>query len=99
MVKLEIKGKENSLYVLENNNHQNYNMLLKFWDIEESPNVGDIIYINELLLDTNYEGYSNFYTFGGLHNQYGKKDISLDDEDVIMLIMEKKKIYLKRLYG
>ena len=55
--------------------------------------------MSEELLKKNYEGYNTNYTFGGLDSIYGKKDIELTDIDVIKLVIDKKEIYLKRLYG
>ena len=55
--------------------------------------------MNEELLKKNYEGYNTNYTFGGLDSKKRKKDIELTDIDVIKLVIDKKEIYLKRLYG
>lgn len=55
--------------------------------------------MNKELLNSKYEGYSTIYTFGDLKSKYGKTNISLDDIDVIKVILDKTEIYLKRLYG
>lgn len=99
MVKLEIIEKDNYKYVLENERGLTYTLLLEFFDISESPDVGDEIYFNEQLLNPKYDGYSTSYIFGNLESKYGKANIELDDVDVIKLALEDREIYLKRLYG
>ncbi len=99
MIKLKIVNIENYKYNLENEDKHNYVISLEFFDIEEKPKVGDYIYINKELLNSKYEGYSTSYTFGSLENKYGKEDISINDIDVIKVVLEKMEIYLKRLYG
>ena len=99
MVWLEVKRKDKNLYVLKDKQDRIYNIVLKFLDTDEFPDIGDTICMNEQLLNINYEGYNTFYTFGSLDNKYGKTNITLDDVDIIMLMIGKKEIYLKRLYG
>jgi hypothetical protein len=65
----------------------------------EQPKVEDVIYINKELLNPKYDGYSTSYTFGNLNSEYGKKDIAMDDIDVIKYVCNDKEIFLKRLYG
>lgn len=55
--------------------------------------------MSEELLYENYEGYSTSYTFGNMDSKYGKKNVSENDIDVIKIVVDKKEIYLKRLYG
>lgn len=99
MVLLKIEKINKNLYKLKDKNESVYEFTLKFLDIAVTPNVGDIIYMNEQLLSENYEGYNTFYTFGSLESVYGKANISLDDIDVIKLSSNGKTLYLKRLYG
>lgn len=99
MIKLKIVNIENYKYNLEDEDKHNYVISLEFFDIGEKPKVGDYIYINKELLNSKYEGYSTSYTFGSLENKYGKEDISINDIDVIKVVLEKMEIYLKRLYG
>ena len=99
MVLLKIESINKNLYKLKNENEIIYEFSLKFLDIDIVPNVNDSICINEKLLNKNYDGYSSFYTFGGLESVYGKANISLDDIDVIKLCSGGKTFYLKRLYG
>ena len=99
MVSLKIENVNKNLYTLKDSNEIIYELMLKFLDIYILPNVGDVIYMNEQLLTTSYEGYSPFYTFGSLESIYGKANISLNDIDVIKLCSGEKIFYLKRLYG
>lgn len=99
MISLTIKEINKSLYKLEDRYKRTYELVLKFMDIQNLPNVGDSIEINEKLLSRNYEGYSTFYTFGNMDNVYGRANLSLDDIDVINLYSNGQSFYLKRLYG
>lgn len=99
MLKLEISNIEGYLYYLKDQMNNKHILNLEFFDIEKEPEVGNIIYINDNLLNPKYEGYSSSYTFGGLNNEYGKPNINIEDVDVIKLVIEDKEIYLKRLYG
>lgn len=99
MVSLKIEEINKNLYKLKDMNEDVYELILKFLDIDVIPKINDIIYMNEQLLSENYEGYSDFYTFGSLDNIYGKENIYLDDIDVIQVCFSGKKLYLKRLYG
>lgn len=96
---LKIENINKNLYTLKGNDDVIYQVALKFMDIDILPNIGDAIFINDELLNQNYEGYSTFYTFGDLKSTYGKANISLDDIDVIKLRINGKVNILKRLYG
>lgn len=98
-MKLSIMKVDEYLYYLEDEMHNQYTLNLEFLDIDTVLKSGNFIYMNEKLLDKNYEGYSTNYTFGNFENQYGKANISLEDVDVIKVEIEDKEIYLKRLYG
>ena len=99
MIELEIIDKNNFNYVLKSNNEEIYNFILEFHDIEKLPEIGDKLYFSEELLNKNYEGYSNFYVFGDLKNEYGRENILLSDIDVIKITINNKEVFLKRLYG
>ena len=99
MVLLRIQQIDKNLYNLKDQNEVDYELVIKFLDIDIVPSIGDIIHMNEQLLSNSYEGYSPFYTFGSLESVYGKANISLDDMDVIKLCSGGKTLYLKRLYG
>lgn len=99
MVELKIINNVRYIYNLEDKNEKKYVLNLEFFDINEKPKKGDYIYINGELLNKEYDGYSTSYTFGSLESQYGKASISMDDIDVIRVVINGMEIYLKRLYG
>lgn len=99
MIKLQIVNVKDYEYNLKDENGNNYIINLEFFDIDEEPKLGDYIFLNKKLLDSTYEGYSTSYTFGNLENKYGRKNVSIDDIDVIKLIINNSEIYLKRLFG
>ena len=99
MIKLKINNISNYDYELEDMKDNKYTLNLEFLDIEEKPEVEDYISISAELLNPRYAGYSTNYTFGSLDNEYGRKNISPIDIDVIKLEIDSKEILLKRLYG
>ena len=99
MVKLRIVDIDNYKYYLEDEYKNNYTINLEFFDLKEKLKIGNYIYMNKELLNSKYEGYSTSYTFGDLKSKYGKINISLDDIDVIKVVLDKTERYLKRLYG
>lgn len=99
MIKLKIVEKNGYTYKLKDEKEKEYNMILEFLDIDKIPQEGDYIFIAEMLLNPSYNGYSTRYTFGNLNSIYGKNKIFLDNIDIIMIMIEDKEIYLKRLYG
>ncbi len=99
MVKLKIEQVNKNLYRLKDEDDTMHEVVLKFLDIDEKPNVGDTIFMKSELLRRDYVGYSNFYTFGSLKNSYGKSDVELGDIDVIKICINNRVILLKRLYG
>lgn len=99
MIKLEITNLDNYLYTLTDERGKNYTFNLDFLDIQDKPQIGDYIEISEELLNPKYEGYSTYYTFGGLDSKYGREITSEDDIDSIKVIKNELEIRLKRLYG
>lgn len=99
MVKLKIINKDNYLYKLIDDRENNYEISLEFFDIESSPEIGDYISISAELLNPRYAGYSTLYTFGNLDNPCGKRNLDINDIDIIKVIIDNKEITLKRLYG
>ena len=99
MKKLKIINIDKYMYDFVDMDGNNYRINIEFHDMEKELQVGDNICFNEQLLNPKYDGYSTSYTFGNFENQYGKKDINLDDIYVIKCIVDEKEIYLKRLYG
>ena len=100
MIKLKIIDVlDDYIYNLKDERGNNYNLNIEFLDIEQSPQIGDYIYMSLELLNQYYDGYSTNYTFGDLKNRYGKDNILLTDIDVIKIVTNNLEIYLKRLYG
>lgn len=100
MVKLTIKSIKNKYtYKLKDDSNKIYEFNLDFFGLDNNPKVNDIIHISAELLNPRYAGYSSFYTFGNIEDKSGKNNISLNDIDVIKIIIENKEIFLKRLYG
>lgn len=99
MKKLKIENKKKYEHILTDEQGKKHIINLEFFDIENKPQIGDYIYINEELLNPKYDGFSTSYTFGNLKNKYGRKDILKEDIDVIKIETDGLEIYLKRLYG
>ena len=72
---------------------EKYSLSMEFFDVN-MPCVGDAIILHEELLNIPY-----LLSFGDLKSTYGRKITSHDDKDIIILIHDNKRIYLKRLYG
>lgn len=99
MVKLEVISKENYIYILLDENRNEFSLNLQFFDIAENPSVGNYIYMSEELLNPYHLRQSLSYVFGSLDSKYGKENIALDDVDVIKIDINGSETYLKRLYG
>ena len=99
MVKLEIINKKEGLYYLKDSKNNNYEFSMEFYDIDESPKIGDYLELSAELLNQMYAGYSVLYTFGNLKNPCGRNTTNMNNIDIIKLIMKNKEIILKRLYG
>ena len=98
-IKLKIVEKNKYMYKLQDEDNRMYMLNIEFLDIEETPQKGDVIYINKELLNPKHDGYSTSFTFGNLDNKYGRANLSIDDIDIIKVVKHEKEIYLKRLYG
>jgi len=98
-IKLKIVETNRYVYKLYDEEKREYIINIEFLDIEETPQKGDVIYINKELLNPKHDGYSTSFTFGNLDNKYGRENILIDDIDVIKVVKNEKEIYLKRLYG
>lgn len=89
MIRLNIINKdEYSNYILEDSNNNKYEVNINFMGIEV-PAIGSSIYIPEDVLN---EKVSLNY---GLMD----KNIDIDDNDLMVLLSDNKKIYLQRFYG
>ena len=98
MKKLEIKEIKGTNYTLREKD-KIYNINLEFYDIEEQLKSKDYIYISEKLLDRNYIEYDTYYRFGKLDSEYGREIREDKEEEIIILTIEDKNIYLKRIFG
>ena len=96
MNKLIIENIDGYNYILKDTNNKSYNINIEFYDIDVLPKVGDIIYINNKLLN---KINNNVVSFGKLDGIYGRKITDENDEDIIGLSIQDKIIYLKRYYG
>ncbi len=96
MLKLIVKKIDNYNYHLQDKFNRKYNLNIEFYNLKNSIKINDYIYMNEKLIrKINNQAVS----FGPLDGNYGKNIESSDDEDIIMLVTDNKKIYLKRFYG
>lgn len=95
MIRLKIKEINNNLYILEDINNT-YEITIYFYDINEQVRVNDYLYIQEKLLrKINH----SIISLGVLDSMYGNVIEDITDEDLVILITNNKKIYLKRYYG
>ncbi len=99
MIKLVIKGIDNTIYKLIDDRGFEYQLNLEFIGLDRKLKINDIIEISMELLNPKSNSYSAFYTFGLLDDITGRNNVSMNDLDVIKLIINDEEIYLKRLYG
>lgn len=99
MVRLKIEEKNNGDYLLKDEKGNKYNLNFEFFDIEKEPEKNDFISISAELLNPNYKEYTTYFSFGGMENIAGREVAKLNDTEIIMVEIEGKEIYLKRLYG
>ena len=92
MKKLKVTKVDEVKYSLQDKDNNIYELYLEFHDIGNKIKVGDIIYLNEYLLNENM-----LLAFGNLNSIYGKE--IEDDKDIIIIESNNKRITLKRLYG
>ncbi len=93
MKKLIIEKIDGITYSLKDKDNNIYELYFEFYDIENNVKEGDIIYLDEYLLNENM-----LLAFGNLNSKYGR-EIKNDDKDVIVIESNNNKIFLKRLYG
>lgn len=100
MKKLKIDKIDGYNYVLiEEFSQKIYIFSIEFYDMVESPKENDFIYIHENLLDKNYPEYSTDYCFGALNSDCGRDLIEDNQDQIIIVVINHKKIYLQRLFG
>ena len=96
MIKLIIENIDQYNYILKDKENIKYKINIEFFDIDELPKIGDIIYVNSKLL---YNINNNVVSFGKIDGHYGREIIDENDEDIIGISINNKIIYLKRYYG
>ena len=95
MKKLMIAKKDNYEYVLKDTDNKEYQFNIEFYNVERLPEVGDYLFMSEKMLQEN-----NFVlSFDVLESEYGRKIENADDDDIVVLMINEEKIYLKRVYG
>lgn len=98
MKELIINEINNFSYKLRDENNNIYNLKIEFHDY--IPKVGDKFMISEDLLK---QISNNLSAFGSLNDNTGRNiDIISENkllQEVIIIVSENNKIYLKRLYG
>lgn len=99
MIKLKIIETNEYEYKMIDEKGKKYSKTIEFHDITDKPKVGDYLIASAELFNEKYAGYSTMYAFGSLDNPCGRKNLSLDNIDIIRVLTEDKEIILKRLYG
>ena len=93
MKKLIITKKENYEYTLKDTDNNEYQFNIEF--IKSNPGIGDYLFISEKILQNN----NFFLSFDVLESEYGRKIENANDDDIVVLVINNEKIYLKRVYG
>ncbi len=95
MIKLIIEDIVDYDYFLKDKEDNKYRFNIQFYDLDTKPKVGDSLFVHEKLLDD----VNCVFSFGPIDGKYGKDIISSNDIDIVVLVIDDKKIYLKRYYG
>ncbi len=88
----EIK-KFNEYILQDNDSKKEYSFVLTFYDVK--PKVGDILLLNENLLNKRFEDYSDSYSFEILDDN----DLDVKESNIVGFFTQDKKYLLKRVYG
>lgn len=91
MVKLEITNVMDYYYIVNSDIYTNRRLYIKFYGIKKL-NIGDLIYIDESVIDENIPLY-----FGKIKGKYGKDDIT--EKELAILKRNNEKLYFQRYYG
>lgn len=97
-MKFKIINVENNRYCLLGEDKKEYEFYLAFYDIEVQPNKGDSLVVSDVFLKTMLHNKMEYY-FGDLASIYGREIKEESDEDFVVLTINGKKHFLKRLYG
>ncbi len=93
MRKLIINKIDNYNYELQDKDDNIYNINIEFYDLNKKIHVGDVLYMDEELLK------EKMLNFGSLDNECGKVITDSSDKDIVVLVINDEKNYLKRIYG
>lgn len=93
MKKLKVVSINNYNYSLKDEQENNYDIIIEFYDLKEPPKVGEYIYISNRLLN------EKMLYFGPIGSKYGRNITDENDEDILVLLKENERIYLQRYYG
>jgi len=100
MRKLVIVKKEDNEYTLKDlASGDVYKLEITFFDLDENPDVGDVIAMHKEQLDPSYIEYTKEFYFGGLDKPYGRAVKDKDHLDFIAVNVKGKKTGLKRFFG
>ena len=95
MKKLVIIKKDSYVYTLKDTDNNMYQFNIEFYNIEKNPEVGDYLFMSEKILKEN----NLVLSFDCIESEYGRKLKNAYDEDIVVLMVNKDKIYLKKVYG
>ena len=96
MKKLIVSKIDDYQYVLkETANDKIYRYSLEFYNLDKKLKIGDYIFVHDELLQER----NQLLCFDTLNSKYGRKINSSFDKDLIVLMINNEKIYLKRVYG
>ena len=99
-VVLTVKEVDNYNYLfIDEKNNKEYKLNIEFVGKDIDLKIKDTIVLSSKLLDEKYEEYSTSYTFGDLDEISGRKVIEENKQDIILVITNNEKHFLKRLYG
>ena len=97
-VSLKIKEKRefNEYILVDTKTKREYKLILEFYFMDE-PKIGDVLVLNEELLNINNENFVQPYAFEILTENEDFK--WLNENDMAALVTKDKKYILKRIYG
>ncbi len=97
MISFIIESIDGYSYILKSN-AKKIRRDIKFYDLDKEcmPEVGDKILVNQnfILLESDV-----VIRYGNMDSPYGKRISNIKDDDLLVLIKNTKKYYLKRIYG
>lgn len=98
MIALKVKEIRDNELVLVSKDSRIFTVKISFMNLY-FPKVGDLLQIDEKLLDRNSEYFCPPYTFGSLDSIYGRDMTAIPESDLLYIKSGTDIIKLKRLYG